>query len=140
MRRSETLESNRNETQGGFFVWALRSADGGSQGLEFARSKIDEVDSVLVHAAPSELDVEVFANGERLIAIGAHLRATEDTPMTRLTIDGMRVRREQMWPGAEDLGSVVLLPGGEAGVLQSWSTDDEHRRWVWTLELRGGDG
>lgn len=140
MQRPATLESTPVEGDGGFLVWALRSADGGSAGLEFARAKVDEVDSVLVHAAPSTLDVEVFVSGERLIAAGVHLRATEDTPMTRLTLDGTRVLREQVWPREEDRGSIVILPGGEAGVLQTWETDDERRRWVWRLELRGGAG
>jgi hypothetical protein len=129
---------DRGEAEGTFHVWELRGADGGSAGFEFARSRIAETASVLVHAAPSVLDVEVFANGEHLVAIGKQLRATEDTPMTRLTIDGTRVRREAMWPGEADHGSIVLMPGGEAGQLQAWTTDPERRRWVWTVEFRGG--
>jgi len=127
------------EADGAFQVWALRGADGGSQGLEFARAKIDETDTVLVHAAPSVLDVEVFANGERLIAIGSDLRASEDTPMNRLTIDGTRVLREPVWPSDDDRGSIVLLPGGEAGELQTWETDQARRTWVWSVRFRGGD-
>ena len=126
------------EADGAFHVWALRGADGGSQGLEFARAKIDETSTVLVHAAPSVLDVEVFANGERLIAIGTDLRAAEDTPINRLTIDGMRVVREAMWPSEEDRGAIVLLPGGEAGELQTWDTDQARQRWVWSVRFRGG--
>jgi len=124
---------------GAFTVWQLRSVEGGSAGLEFARSAIDPSRTVLVHAAPSRLDIEVLANGERLIAIGRDLRPGDggDTPMTRLVIDGTRVLRSQLWPDDEDLGSVVLLPGGEAGVLQSWSTDADRSSWTWSLELRG---
>jgi hypothetical protein len=125
---------------GAFTVWQLRSTDGGSAGLEFARSSIDPSRTVLVHAAPTRLDVEVLANGEHLIAIGRDLRpgAEEDeTPMTRLVIDGTRVLRSQVWPVEEDLGSVVLLPGGEAGVLRSWATDPDRSSWTWSLELRG---
>jgi hypothetical protein len=125
--------------EGPFHLWALRGTDGGAAGLEFARSRIEVCDSVLVHAAPSVLDVEVFANGERLVAIGKALRATADTPMTRLTIDGVRVVREQLWPEEADLASIVLLPGGEAGRLGSWATDPARRRWVWSLEFRGGE-
>jgi len=138
MQRPATLSDV--EAEGAFHIWALRGADGGSAGLEFARSKIAVTDSVLVHAAPSVLDVEVFANGERLVAIGKQLRATEDTPMTRLSIDGVRVLREAMWPGTDDHGAIVLLPGGEAGQLQAWTTDQARRRWVWSVEFRGGDG
>ena len=125
---------------GAFTVWQLRSTEGGSAGLEFARSSIDPSRTVLVHAAPSRLDVEVLANGERLIAIGRDLRPDaedDETPMTRLVIDGTRVLRSQLWPEDEDLGSVVLLPGGEAGVLRSWATDPDRSSWTWSLELRG---
>jgi hypothetical protein len=125
MQRPATLGDA--EADGAYHVWALRGADGGSQGLEFARAKIGETDSVLVHAAPSVLDVEVFVNGERLIAIGTDLRASEDTPMNRLTIDGTRVVREAIWPSEEDRGAIVLLPGGEAGELESWNTDQARR-------------
>jgi hypothetical protein len=125
---------------GAFTVWQLRSTEGGSAGLEFARSAIDPARTVLVHAAPSRLDVEVLANGEHLIAIGRDLRPgdqEDDTPMTRLVIDGTRVRRSQVWPDDADLGSVVVLPGGEAGVLRSWATDPDRSSWTWSLELRG---
>jgi len=80
----------------------------------------------------------VFADGERLIAIGTDLRAAEDTPINRLTIDGMRVVREAMWPSEEDRGAIVLLPGGEAGELQTWDTDQARQRWVWSVRFRGG--
>jgi len=139
MQRPARLADPDASAEGAFLVWALRGADGGASGLEFARAALDVTDSVLVHAAPSVLDVEVFENGERLIAIGKSLRASEDTPMTRLTLDGVRVLREQVWPGEADHGSIVVLPGGEAGRLQAWTTDPERRRWVWSLELRGGD-
>jgi hypothetical protein len=125
---------------GAFTVWQLRGTEGGSMGLEFARASIDPSRTVLVHAAPSRLDVEVLANGEHLIAIGRDLRPDErdgDTPMTRLVIDGTRVVRSQLWPDEDDLGSVVLLPGGEAGVLRSWVTDPDRSSWTWSLELRG---
>jgi hypothetical protein len=125
---------------GAFTVWQLRSTEGGSTGLEFARAAIDPSRTVLVHAAPTRLAVEVLANGEHLIAIGRDLRPGDgdgDTPMTRLVIDGTRVLRSQLWPEDADLGSVVLLPGGEAGVLQSWATDPDRSSWTWSLELRG---
>jgi hypothetical protein len=83
--------------------------------------------------------VEVFVDGERLVATGRDLQPTEtiDNPMTRLTIDGSRVHRRAVWPAQEDLDSIVLLPGGEAGQLRTWTTRGS-RSWAWTLELRGG--
>lgn len=135
-RRSGALEPARF---GASTVWQLRSVEGGSAGSGSARS-IDPSPTVLVHAAPTRLDVEVLANGERLIATGRDLRPgdeDDDTPMTRLVIDGTRVVRSQLWPDDGDLGGVVLLPGGEAGVLRSWATDPDRSSWTWSLELRG---
>lgn len=61
--------------------------------------------------------------------------ATEDTPMARLLLDGVRILREDVWPTQEDLGSVVLLPGGEAGVLREWWHAADRSAWRWQLEL-----
>ena len=54
-----------------------------------------------------------------------------------LVIDGTRVILSQLGPDEAVLGSVVLLPGGEAGVLRSWATDPDRASWTWSLELRG---
>jgi hypothetical protein len=125
---------------GAFTVWDLRSTDGGASGLAFARASLDPSRSILVHAPPSRLDVEVRSNGEHLIAVGHDLRADpgEATPIARLVLDGTRVLRSQIWPTERDLGSVVLLPGGEAGVLRSWETSPDRSAWTWSLELQGG--
>jgi hypothetical protein len=125
---------------GAFTVWDLRSTDGGASGLAFARASLDPSRSILVHAAPSRLDVEVRSNGEHLIAFGHDLRPDhgEATPIARLVLDGTRVLRSQIWPTERDLGSVVLLPGGEAGVLRSWETSPDRSAWTWSLELQGG--
>jgi hypothetical protein len=144
MQPPETLadagvSATPSEADGPFLVWNLRGSDGGAAGLEFARATVEVADTILVHSAPSVLDVEVFENGERLIAVGKALRASEDTPMTRLTVDGVRVLREQVWPADVDRGSIVVLPGGEAGRLESWATDPQRRRWVWSVQFRGGE-
>src|SRR5919205_1380082 len=94
-------------------VWAIRTPDGGANGLEFARATIAPTDAVLVHAAPSTIDVHVYENGGALVAIGEGLRATDDAPITSLRVDGLRILREERWPTDEDLGSVVILCGGE---------------------------
>ena len=122
-----------------YYVWLLRSTDGGAQGLEFARAHTDVVSTLLVHAAPAALNVDVLENGERLIATGRDLDADgEPAPMARLFIDGVRVVRSTIWPDDADVGSVVLLAGGEAGILRAWSNDPERSRWTWSLELQGG--
>lgn len=116
-------------------VWHLRSPDGGSQGLEFLRARIAPVERVLVHAAPPRLDAEVLENGSRLVASGTSLAATDDTPMARLRVDGVRVLREDVWPTEADIGEVVLLPGGEAGVLRAWWHAEDRSEWRWQIEL-----
>lgn len=115
--------------------------DAGAEGLEFARSRLDgSIDSVLVHASPERIRVEVSDNGAELVASGDDLHddAAERTPMTRLWVDGLRVLRRDVWPQQDDLGTVVILAGGEAGVLRAWSTDDDRTRWRWQVGFEGG--
>jgi hypothetical protein len=121
-------------------VWSIRSTDGGATGLEFANARIAPATEVLVHATPSTIDVAVYENGGILVAIGEGLKATDDAPITRLRIDGLRVLREETWPTADDEGTVVILCGGEAGVLQRWWNDDERTEWRWQLELSNRRG
>lgn len=116
-------------------TWEIRSPDGGSTGLEFSRSRIDVAERVLVHAAPSRMNVEVFDESGRLVAKGVKLKSSEHTPMARMTLDGDSVRREQIWPGDEDLGLPVILPGGEVGILTAWWNAEDHTAWRWSIEL-----
>lgn len=135
----EAIGAESSDHDGRYYAWLLRSSDGGAQGLAFARAHTDVVSTVLVHAAPTALDVEVLENGQRLIAAGRNLHADgEPSPMSRLFIDGQRVVRATTWPDDVDIGTVVLLAGGEAGILRAWSTDPERSRWTWSLEFRGG--
>ena len=116
-------------------IWEIRSPDGGSTGLEFARARMEASDRVLVHSAPSRLDVEVRDESGELIARGADLEGSERTPMARLSIDTSGVSREQIWPGKADLGLPVILPGGEVGILTAWWNADDHSAWRWSIEL-----
>ena len=116
-------------------TWEIRSPDGGSQGLEFSRSRIVAVDRLLVHAAPSRMNVEVRDEAGKLVASGSKLKSKEHSPMARLSLDGDAVRREQVWPTDEDIGLPVILPGGEVGILTSWWNADDHSAWRWTIEL-----
>jgi hypothetical protein len=116
-------------------IWELRSPDGGSQGLEFAKARMGHRRVVLVHAAPSRLNVVVRAVDEHILAIGADLHAPGETPMSRLTLDDLRVVRENVWPGEADIGLPVILAGGEVGILRSWWNAEDHRAWRWELEL-----
>jgi hypothetical protein len=116
-------------------IWDLRNPDGGSQGLEFARARMGDHRLVLVHAAPSRLNVVVRNLNEHLLAMGTDLHAPEQTPMSRLRLDDLRVVRENVWPGERDLGLPVILPGGEVGILTAWWHAEDHSAWRWSIEL-----
>jgi hypothetical protein len=45
------------------------------------------------------------------------------------------VRREDRWPTQADLGSLVILPGGEVGVLTAWWNADDGSAWRWSVEF-----
>jgi hypothetical protein len=121
----------------GLETWDLWYPRAAATGLPFARGRIDPAAVVLVHAAPDSLSVEVrnaegkrLAFGDRLRRVGAYF------PMTRLRrTDIGGVAREDGWPSADDIGRVVLLPGGEAGVLKSWWNAEDGSEWRWTVEF-----
>ncbi len=53
-------------------LWELRTVEGGANGLEFARSRLDAVhDQVLVHAAPTRMWVEV-ADDRAVVLAGSY--------------------------------------------------------------------
>lgn len=116
-------------------TWELRYPKAAAAGLSFSRSKIDEQKAVLVHAAPEVLAVDVIGEDGCLKARGKDLAATADTPMARLTVKDGVVEREDIWPGEEDLGMIILLPGGEAGELKRWWNAPDHSEWRWTVEF-----
>ena len=43
--------------------------------------------------------------------------------------------REDRWPTADDLGSLVILPGGEVGTLVEWWNAPDGSEWRWRLEF-----
>lgn len=118
-----------------FQVWTLWYPKGAAQGLYFARGRMDAADAVLVHAATESLTVEIHDDDGTLLARGTDLPVTDDTPMTRLTVRGQEVLREDVWPGEEDLGRLVILPGGEVGVLLEWWNAEDQSEWRWRIEF-----
>ena len=116
-------------------TWSLWYPKAASTGLLHARAAIDPVQTVLVHAAPEYLTVEIHDEDGTRIAFGQDLPRTQESPMTRLTRDGDRITREDVWPTDDDLETQVLLPGGEAGALKSWWNADDHKQWRWQLEF-----
>src|SRR5690606_30803115 len=103
-------------------IWDLWYPDAASRGLSFARGAMDVADVVLVHAPPPSLRVEILDEDTgALLAKGDHLeRQGKRFPMGRLIREGDAVRREDGWPGPDDIGRPVILPGGEVGILKEW--------------------
>jgi hypothetical protein len=117
-------------------TWDLWYPEAGSRGLSFCRAAIAPAAVVLVHAAPSVLSVELRDGQGRRLAFAAELsRSGERFPMTRLVREGWTLRREDGWPGADDIGRTVLLPGGEAGVLRQWWNAADGSEWRWQVEF-----
>ena len=116
--------------------WELWYPDAGMTGLLFARAQIGPTDLVWLHAAPEILSVTVREADEKVIARGEDLkRAGKRLPMTRLTVQNGQVTREDRWPTEDDLGAVVILPGGEAGTLLTWWNAEDEREWRWRVEF-----
>ena len=120
-------------------VWDLWYPDAGATGVSFARSRVDREaagDRLLVHAAPPHLEVTVRSGDGDVLATGEKLERQEEGPMSYLVRRGQRIVLEDGWPTeADDLGRLVLLPGGEAGILQKWWNADDKSEWRWTLEF-----
>lgn len=122
-------------------TWELWYPAAAATGLEFARGRLDPTDVLWVHAAPDRLAVTVREGDERVIARGEPLERTGPyMPMTRLTVHGAEVRREDRWPTADDLGSLVILPGGEVGTLIDWWNADDGNAWRWRVEFANRRG
>ena len=116
-------------------IWDLWYPQAASTGVAFARGRLDATNVLLVHAAPPMLTVEVRDdNGKRLV-YAKDLPQTADRPMTRLTVQGERVTREDLWPTQEDIGRLVILPGGEVGQLLKWWNAEDGSEWRWQVEF-----
>ncbi|MEZ4726233.1 MAG: hypothetical protein R3E79_03755 [Caldilineaceae bacterium] len=117
-------------------TWDLWYPKAAATGLPFARGRVDAGAMVmLVHAAPPVLTATVRTDKEQMVARGKDLEMTADTPITRLTRRGDQIEREDIWPDAADLGHLVILPGGEVGVLKAWWHAADHSEWRWQIEL-----
>jgi hypothetical protein len=55
--------------------------------------------------------------------------------MAILTRGGDQVARQDRWPTKEDIGQLVLLPGGEVGVLVQWWNAEDGSEWRWQVEF-----
>jgi hypothetical protein len=119
-------------------TWDLWYPGPGATGLPFARSRInadDAGDRILVHAAPSKLQVTVRDRTGKVLATGDGLERHQPGPMSYLVRRGATITLEDGWPTDQDIGRVVLLPGGEAGILKSWWHADDRKEWRWQIEF-----
>ncbi|HEX5040732.1 MAG TPA: hypothetical protein VFW95_11420, partial [Candidatus Limnocylindria bacterium] len=79
-------------------------------------------------------DDRVIARGEGLTRDGRYV------PMTRFVLREGSVTREDRWPTDADLGAVVILPGGEAGILTAWWNAGDGSAWRWSVEFSNRRG
>ena len=117
-------------------TWDLYYPEAAATGMPFARGRMDPTDVLWVHAAPPTLTVTVREGDERVVARGESLRRVgERFPATRLSRQGGEIRREDRWPNENDLGALVILPGGEVGKLVSWWNAEDGSEWRWRVEF-----
>jgi hypothetical protein len=115
--------------------WAVWYPKAAATGLLVARARTACTETVLLHAAPEVITVEVANTEGNRLALGKDLPRTQDSPICRLDIHGARVAREDVWPDRSLVGTTVLLPGGEAGVLKSWWNSEDRMEWRWEVEF-----
>lgn len=113
-------------------VWYPKAA---ATGLLIGRGLIDPAEKVILHAAPEFLTVEVRDQNGKRIAYGKDLEHTADTPMTLLRKEGEEIVRDDFWPSDVDIGTLVLLPGGEVGELLAWWNSEDRKEWRWRVEF-----
>jgi hypothetical protein len=119
-------------------TWDLWFPGAGATGMSFARSRVEADaagDQVLVHAAPPQLNVTVRDEQGAVLAEGRDLKRHEPGPMSVLTRRDGAINLEDHWPDEADLGRLVILPGGEAGILTAWWHAPDRSQWRWQLEL-----
>jgi hypothetical protein len=115
-------------------IWDLWYPKAAATGIPFARGRLDATNILLVHAPPPVLTVEVRGEDGGRLAYAKDLAQTADRPMARLILQGDQITREDLWPAREDLGRIVILPGGEVGKLISWWNAQDGSEWRWQVE------
>lgn len=116
-------------------IWDLWYPQAGATGVSFARGRLDATSVLLVHAPPPVLTVEIRSDGGQRLAYTQDLTQTADRPIARLTIEDEHVKREDLWPTQDDIGRMVLLPGGEVGKLLNWWNAEDGSEWRWKVEF-----
>jgi hypothetical protein len=123
--------SNQSKLQ----IWDLWFPQAAATGIPFARGRLDSTNVLWVHAPPPMLTIEVRSENGKRLAYAKDLPQTADRPVARLTLQGENIRREDLWPTQEDVGQLVILPGGEVGHLVSWWNAEDGSEWRWQVEF-----
>lgn len=119
-------------------TWDLWYPQAGATGISFARTRVDSEaarDRLLVHAAPPLLEVVVRGEDGTVLTSGTGLERTRPGPMSYLIRDRDTIRLEDGWPTDDDLGRLVILPGGETGTLLRWWNAEDRSEWRWQVEF-----
>ena len=116
-------------------TWDLWYPGAAATGLPFARGSLDPTEVLWVHSAPKKLDVSVRSFDGKAVARGLVGRDGPYLPMTRLALVDGALQREDRWPTSEDLGALVILPGGEVGTLVEWWNAPDGSEWRWRVEF-----
>jgi hypothetical protein len=115
--------------------WDIWYPKAGATGLPFARGRLEFTDTLFVHAPPPSITVEIRSEAGLRLAYGQDLEQSADRPMAILTRVGDQVTRQDRWPIQSDIGRLVLLPGGEVGVLLHWWNAADGSEWRWQVEF-----
>ncbi len=117
-------------------TWEVWYPAAAANGLLVARARIDPTGVLWVHSAPPIMAVTVRNEKDEATARGEPLeRQGPQLPMTRLERQGDLVVRTDRWPNETDVGALVLLPGGEVGVLLAWWNAADGSEWRWQVEF-----
>jgi hypothetical protein len=119
----------------GLHYWEVWYPKAAATGVPLARGLVDPTDTMLFHSAPDVISVEVSDEQGRRLALGQDLPSTQESPICRLRREGDRIVRDDIWPAGSDLGTPVMLPGGEVGILKSWWNAPDHKEWRWQVEF-----
>jgi hypothetical protein len=115
--------------------WAVWYPKAAATGLLLGRGFMDSTQTLMFHAAPDVVTVEVCDADGRRVALGQDLARTQDSPMCRFSRNGSRIVREDFWPSEADIGGDVMLAGGEVGRLTGWWHSQDRKEWRWQVEF-----
>lgn len=116
-------------------IWDLWYSKAGATGIPFARGRLNATNTLLVHAPPPVLTIEVRSDTGHRLAFVQDLEQTADRPIARLIVQGEHITREDLWPAQNDIGHLVILPGGEVGKLLNWWNAEDGSEWRWQVEF-----